>query len=304
MSDIRHVPITSVDALGTCDTPSNGVWGYCRVSTDQQEAGQSFDVQQADIVSYCAAAGLGIPTFVLETGSAGKPLFPITLPGVSTTDFEISPRPLLTMLIARLVDHAVAGGHLVLWKLDRLARIATEQDMLLSLLRRRSVRVHSTLAGEQDLLDWSKNHDDPVRQLMRTMLGALAEYERTIIRMRTIAGARMKAAKGGWVGGGVPPGYISSGKELVVDPVVAEQVRRIFFLRDSCGWSMPRIAADLGVPLWHKVRVRRVLRNRQLYLGVYTDPQGVTHTRSDLRILPDGWGDQIDAGFLDGALDE
>jgi DNA invertase Pin-like site-specific DNA recombinase len=299
MSDPPHDLITTVDALGTA--PSTGVWGYCRVSTDGQEAGQSFDVQQADIVKYCATAGLAAPTLVLETGSAGKPLFPISLPGV-TVDYDVAPRPLFIALIARLVDQALMGGHLVLWKLDRMARIATEQDMLLSMLRRRSVRVHSTLPGEQDLLDWSKSHDDPVRQLMRTMLGALAEYERAIIRLRTIAGARMKAAKGGWVGGRAPSGYLHAGKEIVIDPVVAEQIRRIFYLRESCGWSMPSIAADLGPP-WHKVRVRRVLQNRQLYLGTYTDPHGVDHARPDLRILPDGWGDQIDAGFLEGLDD-
>ena len=274
------------------------VWGYCRVSTEKQEEGQSPEVQQSDIQAYCARNDLGAPILVMETGSAGKPLLSVDLPGSKASDIgKVAPRPLLLALLHFVVDVTRPDKtHLVLWKLDRLARIATEQDLLLNLLQKHRVQVHSTVNGEQHLLDFSKDPGDPSRRLMRTILGATAEYERALITMRTQAGIRMKVAKGGWRGGQVPYGYEYFNKDLRVNAVRADGAAHLF-LREARGESMERIAAalkkDAPHEYWHKNKVRRVLIAKDLYRGVYKDSYGGTHSRPDLRVLPDSWDDDM-----------
>lgn len=277
--------------------PSGSVWGYVRVSSAKQEDGQSPEAQRDEIVSYCMERGLPVPYGVVqEAASAGSPLFSITLPGMKAATVARSPRPLLTLLLASLVD--MPKSHLVVWKLDRLARIATEQDLFLTLLRRHHVQLHTAYAGERHLLEelgGDTASQDPIRTLTRQILASFAEYERHIINMRMLMGTRKKAANGGWVGGSTPFGYVSAGGELVVHPEQAKLVHMVFYLRDSERYTYRMIAEvvaaqDVGGRPWDKVRVLRVLRNRDLYQGVYTDPYGVRHARPDLRILPENWG--------------
>ena len=51
---------TTLEDLGRAPASLGDVWGYCRVSSDKQEDGQSLDVQQEGIRAYCASAGLGL----------------------------------------------------------------------------------------------------------------------------------------------------------------------------------------------------------------------------------------------------
>ena len=52
---------------------------------------------------------------------------------------------------------------------------------------------------------------------MRQVLGAIAEYERALIRSRMGAGKAAKLATGGYAGGRPPSGWRAEGKELVPD---------------------------------------------------------------------------------------
>lgn len=276
--------------------PSNGVWGYVRVSSDGQEDGQSPEVQEQDIIRYAKENDLGAPMIVREVASAGKPMLPVTLPGVkSTEEVSISPRPLLLMLIGHLVERH--NQHLIVWKLDRLARVQYEQEMLLELMRRRSVGVHSTQAAEKQLLSGENNSVDPARVFFRQIMGAVAQYERAVIQLRMGAGLRMKASKGGWVGGHQAFGYAVEKGDLVIKQDEAEIVRQIFYLRDECSLSYDRIATalrDKGLTDWHKIRVSRVIHNRDLYNGLYIDPYGGRHQRPDLRMLPESWATWVE----------
>ncbi len=270
------------------------VWAYTRVSSERQDEGQSPEVQAADIKQYCIANKLATPTIVHEAASATRPMLPVTLPGVEKNDDQaVAPRPLLLALLSYLVDKP--GRHLIVWKLDRLARLQYEQEMLLELLRRRGVTVHSVQATEQQLLTGESELIDPARVFFRQVMGAVAQYERSLIQFRMAAGMRMKASKGGWVGGSIPFGYKVVSSELAIDPVAAETIRVIFFYRDEFSLSYEKIAAQLRnlhkLSGWHRVRIFRVMQSRDLYKGIYVDPYGSCHPRPDLRILPEHWSD-------------
>ncbi len=280
-------------------TIRGAVWGYVRVSSAKQEDGQSPEAQYDAILAYCVEKGLDPPVAIVqEAASAGQPLFNVTLPGMKATgpmSAHEAPRPLLALLLAGLTDRP--DSHFIVWKLDRLARVAIEQDMFLNLLRRHKVTLHSAYASERHLVDGTNTDvgDDPIRHLMRQVLACFAEYERHLIHLRMRMGAAKKASKGGWMGGNTPYGYDTQAAELQINPVQADRVRLIFFLRFVHQYTYINICSVLnqGLPVgekrWHKVRVMRVLRSQELYEGLYQDPSGVKHARPDLIILPVGW---------------
>lgn len=268
--------------------PIPSVWGYVRVSTAKQEdEGVSLDAQRAGIAAYCASHGLAEPVIVQEVASAGKPMLAIHLPGTDAKiEPEVCPRPLFSLLIALLMR--CDNAHLVVWKMDRMSRVSSESEMFCDMLRRSEVTLHSTQAGE------SGDTTDPIASFTRQVLAAAAQYERQLITMRSLAGSRHKGGQGGWLGGGPSFGYIARDGDLVVHPVAAEQVRAVFHMRDRLMYSYSDIVKAMEARTgerWHRMRVSRVLKARDLYNGFYTDPATRTrHPRPDLRILPEGWG--------------
>ncbi len=277
------------------------VWGYIRVSSDKQEDGQSPEVQEQEIRAYAAAKGLGIPEFVVESASAEHPAIPVSfsVAGVPAEKAE-SPRPLFLMLLGFLSD-LKDGGHLIVWKLDRFARLGYEQELILSILWRKNITVHSSFKGEQDILNRDKS-SDPVSAMFRQILGAVAQYERALIKIRTQTGYKMKASKGEWVGGGLPYGYLVKGNDLVINATEDHWVRVIFYLHHICDEGPTRIGHILAKKFhqtgWYRQRVSRIVDNEPLYLGCYVDPYDVPHARPDLRILPTDWDQWAEANQL------
>jgi DNA invertase Pin-like site-specific DNA recombinase len=281
--------ITTVEQLviALAQNPGATTWGYCRISSTKQEQGQSLDTQAEAIVVRAKALGLPPPIIVSEVASAGKPCFAVQMSGRSKTDEEPEAqlRPLFALLISALADRP--GSALIFWKLDRMSRVMHEQELVLDLLGRQGVKAYSTQSSEEEVL--AGGGGDPSRTMMRQIMGAVAQYERALIRLRMEAGTRTKAAKGGWVGGTVALGYRVEGGDLVIDPEAADTVRMVFAMRDVEGMSHKAIAKELNrlenSAAWYRIRVSRVLANRQLYAGTYEDPFGVKHERPDLRIL-------------------
>jgi DNA invertase Pin-like site-specific DNA recombinase len=72
----------------------------------------------------------------------------------------------------------------------------------------------SATSGENELL---RDPLDPTRKLMRQMLGAFAEYEKSVIALRLAAGRAAKRAGGGKGSGSYPFGWSKEG------PVEREQ---------------------------------------------------------------------------------
>ncbi|MDO1585585.1 recombinase family protein [Rhizobium oryzicola] len=95
----------------------------------------------------------------------------------------------------RLLDELRPGDVVVVWKLDRLTR--SLKDMLAIL-----DRIEAEGAGFRSLTEAVDTTTPPGRMMMQ-MLGAFAEFERSLIRERTLAGLAA-ARERGRVGGRRP----------------------------------------------------------------------------------------------------
>jgi DNA invertase Pin-like site-specific DNA recombinase len=132
------------------------IYGYARLSTD----GQSIAAQVA----------------VLRKHGAGK-VFREVASGAKTHWTRRD----------RLLDQIEAGDVLLVTKLDRLAR--STRDLLNTL-----AAITNRKAGFRSLGDAWADMTMPHGRLMLTMIGGLAEFEKELIRARTIQGhARAKA---------------------------------------------------------------------------------------------------------------
>jgi Resolvase, N terminal domain len=86
--------------------------------------------------------------------------------------------------------------------------------------------------------------DDPSRKLIRQVLGAVAEYERSMIALRLKAGRRRKHEKGGYAYRSPAYGYKAEGKELTPDAdeqAALDRIRQLY----ADGQSFREIAATL-----------------------------------------------------------
>ena len=134
------------------------VYGYARVSTNGQDLGAQ--------VAELKAAGCG--NIYKEKASGAK------------TD-----RPELAKLIRRLED----GDVLTVVRLDRLARSTRDLLNILDEVGKRD-------AGFRSLKDAWADTTTPHGRLMLTVLGGLAEFERSLIAARTDAGRKRAKARG------------------------------------------------------------------------------------------------------------
>lgn len=261
------------------------VYGYVRVSSRSQDLeGESLQTQAEAIRVYCRENGLDEPLIVSEVASARHPMFALpSIAGVHA-DNDTSARPLLLLLLGHI--SALQNCSLVLFKLDRLSRIASEQEILFQLAERHKNTLHSCLASEDSILQ--NGPDDPVSKMMRVIFGAFAQYERAMIEIRMAAGMRHKAARGGYTGGGKPFGYRVVDGDLRIDPIEAKVVKYIYFLKYQLGASLRDISHQLEHELKMKfphTKVNRVLKSESLYRGYYRDRYKEIHLRDDLIIL-------------------
>ena len=230
------------------------VVAYIRVSTDKQATeGYGLDVQRAKVKAWAKRGGyVVVRWFANEGEGGGEPL-------------EV--RVELAGALAMVADDKTVAG-IVFPRLDRFSRDVILQETMLRDLWSHGHQVFSTLETEQYVL--KDDPEDPGRKLYRVILGAIAEYEKAVIVLRTKAGRRMKAERGGYAGFGSPPyGWDSVDKELV--QVEAEQaiITRIKAMRDG-GRSYREIVTVLnaeGIPSkrggpWNPSGVMRVV-NRE-----------------------------------------
>ncbi|MCZ9629557.1 recombinase family protein [Rhodococcus sp. BH5] len=88
--------------------------------------------------------------------------------------------------------------------LSRLTRDQVHLELTIDEMSACGARLFSTSGEDQSMLD---DPDDPQRKLIRTIIAAINEYDRSMIVQRMQAGRRIKKASGGYAGGQPPFGY-------------------------------------------------------------------------------------------------
>ncbi len=190
--------------------------GYLRVSTDRQaEHGLGLSVQETAVKKWARDNAHGLVQMTRDKGVSGSN--------------GLDKREGLLVAMSALQDNLADG--LVVYRLDRLARDLIIQESLLAEVWRMGKRVWSTFPSEDDYLDPDSLETDPSRTMIRQILGAVSQYEKSMIRLRLRAGKAKKAEQGGYLGGNVPFGYRKHGDKLVPDSAELETRQRILELR-------------------------------------------------------------------------
>jgi len=173
---------------------------YARVSTKDQ----SCELQLRDPRTYCAARGFSVVREYVDVGESGAK----------------DSRPQLNELIAAARKRQLDA--VLVWRFDRFAR--STKQLLLALEEFRSLGVQ--FISYQENIDTSS----PLGQALFTIVSAVAQLERDLIRERVSAGIQNARACGKCFG---RPRRIVSHEEM----------RRL----RSEGASLRQIAAKLGV---------------------------------------------------------
>jgi len=173
---------------------------YARVSTKDQ----SCELQLRDLRTYCTARGLAVAREYVDVGQSGAK----------------DSRPELNALMADARKRKI--DLIIVWRFDRFAR--STKHLLLSLEEFRSLGVQ--------FISYNENIDtsSPLGQALFTIISAVAQLERDLIRERVTAGIRNARACGGRHGR--PKSRINR--------------RQILELK-AVGLSIRQIAARLGV---------------------------------------------------------
>jgi DNA invertase Pin-like site-specific DNA recombinase len=214
-------------------------FGYVRVSGKGQLDGDGFSRQKASIQAYAHSVGFEIVEFAEERGVSG------------TT--EGTDRQAWADLIARITLDGSTTTVLV-ERLDRIARDLLVQEHIIADLRKRGITLIS--AAEPDLC-----HDDPSRKLLRQIMGAIAEYDKSMIVAKTRAARERIRRSGKPCEGAKPYGHASK-------PDEAQVLQRMHALRGS-GASLVAICDTLraeaiparrGGAAWSPMTVARILK--------------------------------------------
>jgi len=183
-------------------------YGYARVSTDEQKTHAQLDALKA---AECDV--------IYEEKRSGGTMR----------------RPLLLEMLARLKP----GDVVIVYKLDRIAR--SLRDLMTI-----QERIHAAGADFKSLTEVIDT-TTPAGKMIFQILGAFAEFERAIIRERTVVG--MRAAK-------------ERGSVFGAQPKIrAEDMPRIHQLLDA-GHTLSAVARRYGV---HMSSIKRALRRDYLH---------------------------------------
>jgi DNA invertase Pin-like site-specific DNA recombinase len=221
--------------------------GYARVSTETQLDGLGMEIQRDAIADLATAEGLTLAEVFVDEGICGAE-------GLDT-------RRGLAAALDWLTEHP--GATLIIPRLDRLARDLMVQEQVLADAWKCGATVLSCSETERTYCR-PDSPDDPARTLIRQVLGAVAAYERQMIRLRLVKGRRRRIAEQGYAGGPDPYGWRCDDERAVLAHVQARRAR---------GASWQQIADELNAGGHHK-------RNGRAWT-----PQSLqkTHARAALR---------------------
>jgi DNA invertase Pin-like site-specific DNA recombinase len=211
---------------------------YLRVSGKGQVEGDGFTRQLKAIREYAAAHDIKIVNVYREEGVSGTK--------------ESADRPAWSELITALHSNGVKV--VLIERLDRLARDLMIQETIIADLRKYGFELVSV--AEPDLMA-----NDPTRILVRQMMGAVAQYEKSQIVLK-LRGARLRMrAKEGRCEGRKPFGFYD-GEAAALERVKSLRKEGLGFDRIAAKMNEEGIPTRTGKP-WHGVVVNRILTGKR-----------------------------------------
>ncbi|TOM78946.1 recombinase family protein [Vibrio parahaemolyticus] len=127
--------------------------------------------------------------------------------------------------LAKLMDYAREGDTIHIHSIDRLARSLDDLRKLVTSWNNDGI----TVCFHKEGLHFTAGENTPIAELMLNMLGAVAQFERSIIRERQAEGIAKAVEKGKYKG----------------RKPSASRNEKICELRQA-GWSIRKIAEELG----------------------------------------------------------
>lgn len=219
------------------------VAAYLRVSTEEQTKGFGLDEQREKLAGYCQFKGWEEICWFTDPGYSGGSMN----------------RPGLQALLNAIQQDEVSV--VLTYKADRLSRKL--KDLLVLIEDELAPRGVAFISATEDF-----NTATASGKAFFSMLGTFAEFERNVIRDRTLGGRKQKARQGGYAAGEPPLGYEAKDRELLIREDQAVVVRDIFAWRQQ-GETLQHIAERLnqtGVATkrggkWYPGTVRYLLEN-------------------------------------------
>lgn len=221
--------------------------GYVRVSTKGQAGDDrcGVEAQKAAILKYAKDFGYTITEFIVDKISGVKE---------QREGFD------------RILYGNIQTDAVIVYKSDRVARETKLYFYYLYTLEKKNIKLIS-VTEEFD-------EGNAMANIYRALLQFVAEQERQNIRARTMAGKLIKKMTGGYVGGGVPLGYMAICGKLYADPDGKKVVRLIYKLYSE-GLGCTRITWELYTRKiktkrgkdFSEMAVSRILKMRKFYEG-------------------------------------
>lgn len=191
---------------------------YIRVSSRGQLDGDGPRRQRVAVHQYCLIHKLTNVKEFFEKGVSG------TVGGYDREAFS--------EMIDYLKNNKIDG--VVVERLDRLARDLMESEFLIRELRKLGIKLFS--ADQPTLVDMASDEGDPTRKLIRQVMGALAEWEKSQIVRKLQAARQRKKAAGFHVEGTKPYGTLALEKTVLA----------IMREKRKGGWGSYRISIFLN----------------------------------------------------------
>jgi DNA invertase Pin-like site-specific DNA recombinase len=220
-------------------------FAYLRVSSQNQIDGDGYERQRDAIVRYCKVNALTVVGWYREQETG-----------------TVQERPELARLMVDLESNGHGIKTVIIERLDRLARDLMVQEAIIQDLRRHRIELISAAEGP-DLAS-----GDPPRKLIRQVLGAVAEYDKTMLVLKLRAARQRKRIKTGKCEGAKRYGEDSEEEQAIIRKIRAMRRNK---RGGRKGATLQEIADRLnaeGIPTkrgknWAPAQVYYILRYRK-----------------------------------------
>lgn len=220
MSDIKRT-VRSVSH----NNATKKIVGYIRISSRTQESGYGKDLQMKALNDYCLT-NTNVELIQTFTDSA-----------VSGTEKGLEGRKAFFELLKFCETNEVT--HILVYDISRIWR-----DEIVAATLKRQIRKHSLEVISIQQPEYSIGTDSPSSQLVSGIMEQISVFERGSLVLRMNSGRMSKFLAGNFGGGGLPLGFTTVNRELVVLESEMSIVRFIYRKKRG-GWSVYKIAKVL-----------------------------------------------------------